>query len=393
MSAEGGGVEATTADAERTASRLRGAEFVRMTAQPSGDALAATGLIVAGLRAAGVPFQARVRPATDVGRHAGADGGDGTFVVRVGDDTGTPDAVVGSESRPASVAARSIAARLGAEPRTTLALAGARAAQHHPAAGDVAGALETARQQGTVRCRPGVAVPVGDVVDGLAHATRLSAPFSGDPEAVRRLVGDAVESDDARRRVASLVAVEAAAGGAESAATAVSDVLRPYVTPDGPFETVGGEADVLDAVAREAPGVGISFALSDGTGTEAGAAALEAWRTHGRAVHGLLDGAATTRHSGLLIARTEGKRPRLATAARLLRDFKSPEPAALVVGRDAARASGDGSADLGAAAEVAADALELDVATAGDRGRAVVEFDPTADVDVDAFVTAFRRAL
>jgi hypothetical protein len=321
-------------DADRAAGRLREAEFVVVSAAATGDALAATGLLVRACRTLGVPFQSRVRPDPEPPA-----AGDGALAVRVGDD-GAADVTLGGRARPASLDAHAVAAAVdGCEPSPTLALAGATAA----GAGETGALLDTAARRGLVARRPGLATPTADLADGLANSTRLRAPVSGDVEAARAFLAElslpATLGDDAGRRLASVVAVEAATadGASERAAAAVESLLRPYETPDGPFETLGGYADVLGAVAREAPGTGVALAL----GGDVRDAALDAWRDHARAVHDLLDAATTARYDGAFVARVDDATPgRLATAARLLRDYRSPEPVALVVAEGAAAASG-----------------------------------------------------
>jgi hypothetical protein len=369
-------------DAERAAGRLREADFVAVSAAPTGDALAATGLLVRACRARGVPFQSRVRHDPDPPTPD-----DDTLTIRVGDD-GAADLALDGGARPASVDAHAVATAVeGADPSPTLALAGAKAAGVGP--GSAGALLETAERRGLVARRPGLAVPTADLADGLANSTRLRAPVSGDVGAARALLAEADLSatldDEGHRRVASLVAVETAtaAGASERAAAAVEWSLRPYATPEGPFETLGGYADVLGAVAREAPGTGVALAL----GGDARAAALDAWRGHARAVHGLLDAATTARYGGVFVARADDATPgRLATAARLLRDYRSPEPVALVVAEGAAAASATEPSGLRART---ADAVEAvgGGPTVGGPTRAGARLDG----DVGEFVRAFTE--
>ncbi|MFB6304870.1 MAG: exonuclease RecJ [Haloferacaceae archaeon] len=379
-------------DPAATAATLRDAGFVRLVAAADGDALAATGLLASALGDVGVPFQTRVR--TESRADPGADGA----VVRVGGRTeGRVDAHLSRDAGPASVAAHAVARELGADPSPTLALAGAVAAGTTPGDDGTAVVLEAATRRGAVERRPGVAVPVTDVADGLAHSTLVRAPFSGDTDAARAALNvgegtDATDADDERRRVASLVAVEAATApeARPRAASAVERVLRPYATPDGPFETVGGHADVLRAVARERPGTGVALALGGRGDYDPRPAALDAWRTHGRAVHALLDGATTGRYDGLFVVRTDdAPLGRLRTAARIVAAYRSPEPLALVVsdGSAAATAAPDAAVDVrnpmdGAATAVGGDAL-------GDGRRAAARFDG----EVQAFIAAFREAM
>ncbi|MFB6304154.1 MAG: hypothetical protein ABEH47_03235, partial [Haloferacaceae archaeon] len=211
--------------------------------------------------------------------------------------------------------------------------------------------------------------------------------------------------------------VEAAAapGAPPRAAEAVERVLRPYATPDGPFATLGGWADVLCGVARERPGAGVALALdaalaAAGDGSRATSAntnanadadanaderyeprttALSAWRAHARAVHDLLDGVddtTTGRYEGLFVARAGEVTPgRARTAARLLRDFRSPEPATLVAGDGAVAAAATDRERLDAIAGALATAAGGAGGDPDDRGRARVAVggDRTAAAGLD----------
>lgn len=392
-----GGATDAGIDPAATAATLQEAGFVRLSALATGDALAATGLLAAALRECEVPFQTRVRTAvqSDARPDVRPDGTDDGAVVCVG---GRPDDRVdvdlSGEVTPASADAHAVARELGGEPSPTLALAGAVAAGVTPGTDGTAQLLEAAAERGAVERRPGVALPVADPVDGLAHSTLLRAPFSGDPDRARELLGrdegDEAPTDDARRRIASLVAVAAAAPDGPSppqrVADAVERALRPYATPDGPFASVGGWGDVLRAVAREEPGTGVALALGGRGDYDPRPAALSAWRTHGRAVHGLLDDATTARYDGLFVVRT-GDAPvgRLWTAAPLVRDFRSPEPTVLVVGDGAAAAAASSAPTDAMAAAVAGTGGDV----VGDGGATVGRFDG----DAGAFCSAFREAL
>jgi hypothetical protein len=433
---------AVDADAAALAADLRTAPFVRLLASPDGDALAAAGTLARALRETGVPFQVRV---ADVPATGGAD----SVTVAVGSDgstvgPGAPDAPADGDARddalapdhvvasvPASLRAHEVARELGAEPDPTLTLAGVVAAERTPGS-DGESLLRAAGDD--VRRRPGVAVPTADLGDGLAHSTLVHGPFSGDVERAGALLAElslpADPGDDARRRLASLVAVEAASAEAASprAATGVERLLRPYETA-APFATVGGFADVLSAVAREAPGAGVALALG-GAAEAARTAALDAWRSHARAAHRAVRGAEFARHGGLTVARIGRLAAgRLPTVARLVRDLRAPEPVALAVACVRPARSGATAADATPAANGEAEAGADDHAYAAaaasveDRGlgaavaeaaRAVggagrgrertaearfgpVDADPPAgDVsgaDVDAFVEAVRGVL
>jgi hypothetical protein len=372
------------------ATRLSDASFVRVTAAPDGDALAAAGLLVRALRDRDVPFQVRVCPAAD---HATPED---AVTVRVGDRARGADVGLPRGERPASVEAHAVAAAMDAAPSSTLALAGAVAAGTTPGADGTGPLLEAAERRGRVERRPGVAVPTDDVADGLAHATRVHGPFSGDPEAARALLAElslpADLDDEARRRVASLVAVETAteAGATPRAADAVGHFLRPYATPSGPFATLGGYADVLDAVARAAPGVGVALALGGRGDVDPREASLDAWRTHASGVHRLLRQGTDARYDGVYVVRTAAADVgRLVTAARLVRDFRSPEPVALVVADGAAAAA---ATDPRGVRERIAAAGTDDHTGFGGTEAAGVRFADGADADpASEIVAAFRE--
>jgi hypothetical protein len=359
---------------------LRDAGFVRLVAAADGDALAALGLLADALGDAGTPFQATVSalPA------AAERGTEADCTVALGRPATPADVSLGPDPST-SRAAYGVAAALGS-PDPVLACAGT------VAAGGVPDGAPLADARADLDRRPGLAGPTGDPVDALAHSTLVHAPASGDPERAADLLGDAPDetgdrnetgAGNADRRLASLVALAVAGDGAGTprGAEAVGRFLRPHA--GGPFGTLGGYADVLDAAARERPGLGVALAL--GTGDRE--AALETWRDRGRRAHEAVRGATTGRYDGLFVARCDGSAP-LGTVARLLRDFRSPEPVVLVVGDGEAAAVGtDGAGtELGrTAAEAAAAAGGTGGGTA-DRARATFETDDTE------FVVAFREA-
>ena len=375
------------------ATTLSGASFVRLLARPDGDGLAAAGLLAGALRRVDVPFQVRV---DSVGVDAPGAPGDG-LLVGVGSERPDAEVTLAAASEPVSLRAYRIAAAMtdGADdagPDRTLALAGAVADGAHPssAAGDL---VEAAEASGALVRRPGVAVPVDDVVDGLAHSTLLRAPFSGDRDATAATLSlsesdGAGADDEARRTVASRVAL-AVAGDDDAtprAADAVERLLGPYATPDAPAATLAGYADVLTAAARERPGTGVAVALGHG-GTDA---ALDAWRDHGRAVHAALESASTTRHDGVVAVAVDdaGTPGRLATLARLVRDFRSPEPLVAAVGDGVVAVSTRESGAADAAATLAAEFPSGAAGWTGGSQRALAGVD--ADTPVPELVAAIR---
>lgn len=331
--------EAAVADASPTAlaGAVRDAPFVRLVARDDGDALAAAGLLARALQERDDPFHVRVAadPATEA--VAGdADESDLTVTVGAGDGR---HAIAG-EGRPASTTAFAVARELGATPDPVLALAGVVAAGSIPGADGSGDALEAATGSNLVARRPGVALPTADLADGLAASTLLSHPASGKPEEARATLAElelpAELDEDAHRRLASVVAVDAvaAADASERAVSSVERALRPYATPEGPFATVGGYADVLDALAHEASGTGVALALADEPSDDLRTAALDGWRSHGLAAHRALDSATTGRYDGAFVVRVDADAAILPTVARLARDFRSPEPVAIALAED-----------------------------------------------------------
>ncbi len=359
------------------ASVLAGAPFVRLVATDDGDALAAAGTVARALRERAVPFQVRVS------RDPAPETVDDDVVVTVGTDRG-PHAIPGA-GRPASTTAFAVARELGVDADPVVVLAGVVAAGSVPGTDGSGDALDAAERAGVVSRRPGVAVPTADLADGLAASTLVRTPYSGDVEAARTALASlglpAELDEDARRRLASLVAVDVAAAPDASArsASAVERALRPYAIDAGPVETVGGYADVLDALARAAPGTGVALALaadpSDGLTT----AAVDAWRSHGTAAHRAVDAATTGRYDGCVVARVDAPAAVLPTVARIVRDFRSPEPVAIVLDEASGRVAAAATDDRGIGDACRAVARETGDDGWGDaaRGGLVVDGDPT----------------
>ncbi|GGL58369.1 hypothetical protein [Halocalculus aciditolerans] len=347
---------------------LSGASFVRVAARADGDCLAAAGVLAGACEASGLPFQVSVVE-TPVEAERRFDGVDDGVCVAVGFDAG--DASVRSdEASSASASAFESASALGAEPDAALALAGAVAAGRPPE-GAPLDAVD-----GDIDRRPGLCVPTADVADGLAHSLRLHGDVSGDEAQAGALLAElalpAELDDSARRRLASRVALDVTESPAgERAATAIEAALRPHVLPDGPFATLEGYADVLDAVAATAPGLGVAFVLGHGDTP----AVLDAWRETARAVHGRLRREAPARYSGCVTF--DAADAPLRQTARLVRDYRSREPTAIAVGDDGAAVATH--ADDVDAHGVLADVVDVDV-VAGTPALAWT----TEDVDAEA---------
>ncbi|THE66560.1 exonuclease [Salinadaptatus halalkaliphilus] len=329
---------------------VESAGFVRILSRADGDALAASGIVARALAERETPFQVTV--GRTVGertrRGALADDDPDDMVLAIGAIDG--DATrLDDPDRPATLEAVDLAQALGATPDPVLALAGLVAAGLEPSAGESEWLLESARERDLLERRPGVTVPTADPIDGLAHSTRLRAPWSGDREATAEAL-ESIDTDaaalaeDDHRAIGSLVALDAV--GADDASTHAADaiqrVLKPDATPASPFETIGGYADVLEATARIEPGTGATLAM----GHAAREPALEAWRTYGTRTHDALETASTRRYDGLYVLDIDdGPVEGVADVALA---YRSPEPTVLVVADAAAEdASGDAT-DAGA---------------------------------------------
>jgi len=342
--------------ADGLAGRLREAGFVRLVAAPDGDALAATGLLA---RAVDGPFQAGVS--------SGAVGPDDALTVTVGREGGD----VALTTTPLSAAAHDAARQLGgADP--VLALAGVVAGGGDP------GAHPELLEAAGADAEPGVGIPVRELADGLAHTTLVHAPYSGEPEAAARTLAGL---DRDGRTVASAATLSALGDATARAAEAVEVLLRPYAV-DGPFATVEGYADVLSAVAAREPGTGVALALGYDATREA---ALDAWREHARRAHAAVRDADPARHRGLVVAELPPDAP-ARTTARLLRDYRSPEPVVATVTDESVAVAGTDPV-VDAAREAAAAIGESVVG----RGRLVAV--PTAEGDADAVVDRLREVV
>lgn len=348
----------TVASEPDTASVLADAAFVRVTAAPTGGSVAAAAMLAGACDEHAVPFQVRVArsaPApldTEAASH-----------VTVGLDAEHAEASV---TEDVANEAFELARETGGDPDPVLAFAGAVADGVEPSS-DV-------REAAGLDRRPGVGVPTADLAAGLAHSTLVHASFSGDEQAAGATLAELAlppELDEsARRRLASVVALDATEGASERAADAITAGLRPHATPDSVFETVEGYADVLAALAWDAPGLGVAFALGSADRTDA----VEAWRAHARNAHEAVRVADPARHRGVVVVDATDSQP---TVARLVRDYRAEEGAVLAVG--------DGAAAL---ATTDADAREALPESVGTSRLATTETD-----DEDGLVETVRGAL
>ncbi|QDX41307.1 hypothetical protein [Salarchaeum sp. JOR-1] len=328
------------------AERVRDAAFVYAVAHADGDSLAAAGQLARACDALETPYQVSLVRSRSSARSRVASVAASDTALAVGVDAGEGAHPLDADG-PSALAAYAVADRLATDATDpALAIAGAVSAGWTPQ-GDLLDAVSVTR-------RPGVGIPVADLADGLAHSTRLSGSFSGDEGMAGALLAELglpAELDaDAHRRLASRVALDVTDGAPASAVDALSGVLRPHVVDDASFETVEGCADVLDAVARTAPGVGAAFALGRGDRADV----LDAWRDAANTVHAALAAAEPERYSGLVTVDAGDADPWL--VARLARDFHSVEPAALALGDESASlATTDADARRVLAAVVGAD--------------------------------------
>ena len=406
MSTEGRSAEPVSAT-----STLESADFVRLIARADGDTLVASGLLASALDAVKTPFQvtvARTVAARSDRVHTSTSEDDVTVVVGTADAAADADDVVqlAAADRPATLEAIDLVRELDATPDPVVALAGIVASGGDPGAGESEWLETTAHDRGLLEQRPGVAIPTTDPVDGLAHSTRLHAPWSGDLDATREALGDAVGGDpadfdaDDHRAIGSLVALDVVGAGdaVDAAAETIGRALRPDATPDGPFETLGGFADVLEATVSVEPGTGVALAM----GYDVRERALAVWREHGRRTHAALRDASTGRYDGLsVIGIDDGP---VDAVAQVGAAYRSPEPAVLVISDRTESDDGTGEAaiatreadPLGAtveavARELAEQAPEADVEYDGGHRRGSLRFDP--DVDDATIIAAVRDLL
>lgn len=379
--------DGTIEDAEGAVSRLASAQFVRIVARADGDGVAAAGTLARALSERRVPFQVSTAR-TAAGRAARTRGGDDAETVLLG-AASAPDGVVKPPTddarEPLSVAAWRIASELGVDrAAASLALAGVVAAGRHPetAPASLLQAVGAERQ-------PGVAVPVTDPVDGLAHSTLVHGPFSGSPDRVREALGDVTTTlgdvEAARSLASATTLATLSADASATAAAAVERALRPRLA--GPMTTLGGYADVLDAAARESPGTAVALAL----GHDASDPALSAWREHGRRAHEAVREGSTGRYDGLLAVRVDGPAP-VGTVARLVAAYRSPEPVvAVATDERAAVAVRPDSDPPSPGAKRAVRAAVGDAALDGTPHRAFARL--AGDTESASFVAGLREAL
>lgn len=387
--------DANAPAASDIAGRLRDAGFVLLVADRTGDAVAAAGLLARALDTCDVPYQTSVVSLPDSAKRAT----DADLTVAVGRPVSTADVAIGLGGPASETALRVVHELDTATDRETatraddvvLALAGVLAAGVHP--GDEL--LGAAQAQGIDR-RPGIAVPTADPGDGLAHSSLVHAPFSGSTDRAGQALADiAPESGgdtdhhegqwdtEGRRQIASLVALTITGDedATPRAAESTERFLRPHV--GGPFETVGGYADVIEATARERPGLAVGLVLGVGDRETA----LSVWRSHNARAHEAVREARTGRYDGLFVVRCDDAP--VETVARLARDFRSPEPVVLAVDSEVAAVVAIETADVHVGALLDGVAASIDGEGAGTRLRGRLRF----DTEPSETVLAVREAV
>lgn len=383
--------------ASEIAAQLCEADFVRLVTTPDGDALAATGVLAQTLT---VPFQASVAR-----NEVGESEADVTVTI------GRADGDVAIIEEPLSVRAFEVAQALNESesdsnsisdhgPVLVLALAGIVAAERDLSAHTDAFGIEVT----DIDSIPGIGVPTTDLADGLAHTTLVHAPFSGDLEAATEALSDIVpdinanpDLDEHGRVVASMLALSVVREAKTRASETIDRAVCPYGvaeiggTTQLPFATLAGYADVLDALARSWPGIGLALAL----GHDCHEAALDGWREHARAAHTAIHNADISRYRGLVVAditETTSESGTIGTVARLVRDYRSQEPVVLAIADDAVAGTAvERERDVTAALTEAVAAVD-EKASATGRGRYAYA-QSAITTRKDAFVDAFREAI
>lgn len=317
MATTGRSTDATPAP-DAVATLLRDAAFVHLVGHENGDALAAAGILADALDALDTPYQVSLASSTADAEDRLLDGG---TTLGLGLDVG--DSALGPDS--AALGAFETAAVLGTDPNPILAIAGAVAGGFVPQGP----ALEAAEADGVER-RPGIGLPTADIGAGLAYSGWLRGSFSGDEQAAGAFLADLdlpAELDaDAHTRLASAVALDATGSGSEGVG-ALDRVLAP-LGASGPFETIEGYADVLDALAATDPGTGLAFVL----GYEDRSAAIDAWKEAGERLHRTIERLSLSSESDVAFAEIEADAPR--RVARLVRDFWAAGSAVVIRGQD-----------------------------------------------------------
>jgi len=199
----------------------------------------------------------RARP----GLSSGED--DATILVGAANAAETDDFIrLAAASRPATLEAVDLVRGMGATPDPVLALAGVVAGGANPVPARASGSSRprtnaaSSNSDRASRCRP----PIRSTDSRTRHASTHRGRAIPTQRAKRSRTPPMATPPTSMRtitvRSGSLVALDVvgADGAADAAASSIGRTLRPFATPDGPFATLGGFADVLEALARTEPG-------------------------------------------------------------------------------------------------------------------------------------------
>lgn len=330
---------------------LANASFVELRVAPSVDALAGAGMLTAALEARGVPFHARVDTGNDNGSSEA-----GAFL-------GTNEAPDGQIHIPHGEVA-----------------AATTQVAHAWETEDVAGLQDSAAVFGELRrddrTTDGLGVPLDDTVDGLAHSTLVHGPFSGDEEESAAMY-DRVDGDPVD--LASLVTLETIGGAGPHAASALERFLAPIRTPDGPFATAAGTADVLDVLGEVNPGLGLALVCGQ---RDARKTAIRTWKRVATDIHARAESVSPA--SDAAIATLDSDVPAPAALARVVRDYRTTAPATLVTGPDTI-----GIASSAVSTMTLASAVTEHATSVVPRGNGRVS--ATRPDELDAIVSAIRE--
>lgn len=286
---------------------LATASFVRLVTAPTAEAIAACGMISRSLQSARVPFHASITVAAQATC-------ENATTVSIGHSPSlAADHCLGPGHAVAEASDLLRDQGLEAEPGLQI--------------GRVLGPTDEKRGSGRSDSREaGLGMAVPELVDGLAHSSLVHGPYSGDPALAREFL-DGIDAEDPQH-VASAVALGTMADTAQSsrAGWALSRFLGPRHTPEGPFETAAGTADVFDLLAPVDPGLALSIACGD---TGARERALGTWRRQSTALHDRLANASVESHSGVAVVQTDIDS--VEPLARLVLDYLAPEASVAVV--------------------------------------------------------------
>lgn len=305
---------------ERLAGVVQDAKFLALIARADGPGAAAAGLLAGAADTRETPFQVSLVETVGAARDRASSVDETTTVVSIGHPLAEVDHAVAGDS-VAATAYEAVMA-LGEESDPAVALAGVLAGGGHTA--DLPSAQSDLQQRGHRR-QPGIATPGVAAEDALAFSTLYHGPPSGRPDRASALLDD-LDSEPDDRTVASAVALTVAGDDErpESISQTIERFLHPLVTT-AEWGSVEALADLLEATARMEPGLAVMLALGEADLS----AVREVWRAHGQEVHTAVREASMARYDGIVEATTTASP---ASVARLLRDCRSPEPAAIVCG-------------------------------------------------------------